>query len=126
MSKKNSRAARTQQNIKRVSSARPLVTTEEKPEPTPTPIVFTPGEDEIASVAVTPAPPAATIPIRPATSTSGKPLPRRFANPQNTNANQQLDRIEEYRFIKSDLMLVFILTVLVIIVLVILTFVLGR
>jgi hypothetical protein len=124
MPKKNSRAARTNQNTtKRVSSARPLVATEEKPEPGAN--VLTPIESE-APISITPVVPAVTIAPRPIPSPTGKPIPRRFTNQPDKTANQTLDRVDEYRFIKSDLRLVFILTVLIIIVLVVLTFIIGR
>jgi hypothetical protein len=125
MSKKSSRATRSQQNVKRSTSARPLVATEEKPEVSEKvsmPVTFEKEETPLVIASPTIAPVRSSTPV---TRPVSKPIPRRFIKPANT-VNQQLDREEEYRFIKSDLMLVFILTVLVIVVLVILTFVIGR
>lgn len=67
-----------------------------------------------------------TVMARPVISpaTGRRPIGRRTTNP--VNRQPVLTRDEEYAYIRTDLLTVFILTVLMIVALIVLTFVLGR
>ena len=151
MAKKTSRAARVQQNtrqqdVKRELSARPIVgstdTTGTRVAVAPEPLKMsisandlvdapTPGNSDKVEAASKPSytgstgtKPASTIgAARP--SAAGTVLPRRFLNAQ-PRQDPAISREEEYRFIRADLVTVFVLAILMIITLVILTLVLGR
>lgn len=128
MSKKTSRATRNQQTApKRINTARPLVSTESltKSETTTQTVVMPEESAVLETPIITVTPVRTDVVARPTAVAVSKPIPRRFVNP-STTVNQAANREDEYRFIRSDLQLVLILTVLMIIVLVVLTFVIGR
>jgi Tfp pilus assembly protein FimV len=77
-----------------------------------------------ASPAVSNRESAETGSTRPVGSSTRRPYGRRPT--ANTNRQPVLSREEEYAFIRSDLITVFLLTVLMIAILIILTFILGR
>ena len=75
---------------------------------------------------VKPAPVAPVVSApRPVSATTSTVLPRRFLNAQ-PRPTQVISREEEYRYIRADLVTVFILAVLMVIALVVLTLLIGR
>lgn len=145
MSKKTNRSVRALQAQRsstmggeRKNTARPLVDLEKSSLAVDTSELAV-NTEELESQAVTPAKEraatarpgvyeapssgtTATV-IRPASSGPRRPYARR-----TTAVNRQpaISRQEEYEFIRSDLMAVFLLTVFLFIVLIVLTFVIGR
>jgi len=148
MPKKTSRAARTlqaQRGIERKSAARPLVDPENSrlvadsarldslPYSNGTTLVEeaeVEGANEVpGGLEVKPAITSVSREIPAATSSTIRPATRRpYARRTTANVNRQpvLSREEEYSFIRSDLLTVFLLTVLMIIILVVLTILIGR
>lgn len=138
MSKKTSRAARTQQSVKvqeakRDASARPLVATNganavnsfsisasDLADSSAKPVA-TPEKREPSSVSVTANNIVRPNPVRPAVNS----VPRRFVNPQPRQTNI-ITREEEVKFIRADLYTVLVLAVLMVIVLIVLTIIIGH
>ena len=142
MPKKTSRAARTlqaQRGVERKSAARPLVDPEDsrliagsQPLTNGTTLVEeTETERRVAPADLASKPAASNLNLEiPAASTSTiRPASRRpYARRTTANPNRQpvLSREEEYSYIRSDLLTVFLLTVLMVIILVVLTVLIGR
>jgi len=140
MPKKTSRAARVAQNSqKRISSARPMTATastlddaqDDFEEAEDAPIVLDMLEEKVEIISERPSmlrPVAApTIEVdRPAaTSSAGRTIPRRFATPQAPK-QPVVNRVQEYSFIRSDLITVTILTILMVVILVVLAVFLSK
>ncbi len=148
MAKKTSRAERVQQNnrtqdTKREISARPIVGSNVitganmgsgRTAVASEPFKMSISANDMADVSVStpveapvkPAPVAPVVPApRPVSATNNTVLPRRFLNAQ-PRQTQVISREEEYRYIRADLVTVFILAVLMVIALVVLTLLIGR
>lgn len=143
MSKKTSRTARTQQNsrlqeVKREVSARPIIPTNGVVKSGSAAVASEPlkmsisASDMADAVAVKPVenvqkrePIQSVVAPRPVGTAKTAIPPRRFLNAQ-PRQNAPISREEEYRFIRADLVTVFVLAVLMIVVLVVLTFILGH
>jgi hypothetical protein len=139
MTKKTSRAARTQQNLKRQVAARPLVDTsglvdeKEELETSETEVgiaEFEPlVEDKVETITERVSPlrqvQREEVPVPVIPRTSSKPLPRRFTNPA-PKRDEVFTRQQEYFFIRSDLLTVTVLTTLMVILLVVLAILLSR
>ena len=142
MPKKTSRAARTlqaQRGVERKSAARPLVDPENsrlladsQPLTNGTTLVEeTEAERGVAPADLANKPAVSSLNLEiPAASTSTiRPASRRpYARRTTASANRQstLSREEEYAYIRSDLLTVFLLTILMIIIIVVLTILIGR
>jgi hypothetical protein len=82
-----------------------------------------------ASLASKPAASSLNVEIPSASNSTIRPASRRpYARRTTASANRQpaLSREEEYAYIRSDLLTVFLLTVLMVIILVVLTILIGR
>lgn len=136
MSKKTGRSARAiqaQRNSlagERKSAARPLVNLETSSLATERPAGTTVTDDEVAEEVVeetTAVAPTVNLPPRPASPTTSRTRAY-YARRTTAPAARQhiLSREEEYRFIRSDLISVTVLTILMLVILIVLTFIIGR
>ena len=142
MAKKTSRAERVQQSnrtqdTKREISARPIVgsnTNNGRTAVASEPLRMSISARDMADIPVAtsadaPVKSAPVVPVvpapRPVSAANSTVLPRRFLNAQ-PRQTQVISREEEYRYIRADLVTVFILAVLMVIALVVLTLLIGR